>query len=180
MTLNCIWWWGSSFGALGSVVLLYTRNEVAITFVYKNINSFYLQSKLVVCERERERDRRGNCYDLHYVEIDIFRTLFLWASFTEAWHWHLQPGSHLAFLWGNDQAAWLVYSADCSPRLIAWVENFPYIFFWYPHILPCSAPPTQFFPCNSHGISAVLFLPYDTAAHPVLKSILLSLSKVNM
>ena len=133
-----------------------------------------------LCVRERERESFRNCYDWHHI-----------CRFTPHWDRYIQS---LAFWWffhGRhiEQASQSEAYHPCPKQLVdcslywlptpndRWLDwplgsKLPLLYiFW---------TPTHFFSCNSCGISAVSCLPLDTAAHTILKSTQISLSKVNI
>ena len=87
-------------------------------------------------EREKEKESVRNYYVWHQVKRHIQRALFRYASFTGVWYkaGFSVRGRHPSRL--AAKTAWLIYSADFSPWLTLWVENYRlYIFFWRPHII---------------------------------------------
>ena len=161
---------------------MYTRWKVTTALVSKNLISLLYYNKTQnCCMRKRESDKQGTTRiytissgwdkssDMHHVEINIQTALLLHASFMEAWYCAaLQPRGHCSHLRVSAHNSITVDFLEFKTSVSIYFLNVNIFFLPALHLH------------NSHGISAVPCLPQNTAAHPVLKSTLTNLSKVNM
>ena len=120
-------------------VILYITNEKAIN-IYKNRSFLFIYEQLKLL-LEKEIGQLGfTPYLQIYTRLQYISReprIFMLISQETDTEPASQPRGQIAPLQPYAQMAWLVYSADCSPRLTARVENFfHYIFFWCSYIFP--------------------------------------------
>ena len=104
--------------------ILYIQNEKAITLVYKNTNSLFINEsygKMAIWERERVgQELLGFYIMLRYIFIEPYNFMFLSGDIDIG----LASQPIGCCPWLAPKMAWCIHSADCQLQLTAGFENF--------------------------------------------------------